>query len=215
MSKGARVCVIRHGETDWNAERRIQGHRDLPLNATGLAQATALARSLADLRVDAIFSSDLLRARQTAQPLADALGLPLQLEPDLRERNFGCCEGKTIDEVMAGDAVVARGLSARRPDFVLPGGESLLLHWVRVEACFEGLAARHAGQTIVVVSHGGVLDLVYRRARCVPIERPRDFPLPNASVNWLSIDSECWELESWGETAHLDGIPQIAFVTRI
>jgi len=215
LSKGARVCVIRHGETDWNAERRIQGHRDLPLNATGLAQAAALARRLADLRVDAIFSSDLQRARQTAQPLAEALGVQLQLEPDLRERNFGCCEGKTIDEVMTGDAVVAHGLSARNPDFVLPGGESLLQHWVRIEACFERFAARHAGQTIVVVSHGGVLDLIYRRACGVPIERPRDFPLPNASVNWLAVGSGCWQLESWGETAHLEGIPQVAFVTRI
>ncbi len=207
--------MIRHGETDWNAERRIQGHRDLPLNATGLAQAAALARGLAGLRADAIFSSDLLRARQTAQPLADALGLPLQLEPDLRERNFGCCEGKTIDEIMVGEAAIARGLSARCPEFVLPGGESLLQHRVRIEACLERLAARHAGQVIAVVSHGGVLDLVYRRARGVPIEQPRDFPLPNASVNWLTVASGCWQLESWGETGHLEGIPQVAFVTRI
>lgn len=215
MSENARVCLIRHGETDWNAERRIQGHRDLPLNAVGLAQAEALARGLADLRADAIFSSDLLRARQTAQPLADALGLELQLDPDLRERNFGCCEGRTIDEVMTGDAIVARGLSSRQPDFVLPGGESLLQHQARIEACLARLVARHAGQIIAVVSHGGVLDLVYRRARGVPIERPRDFSLPNASINWLTIGSEGWQLDSWGETAHLQGIPQVAFVTRI
>ncbi len=162
-----------------------------------------------------MYSSDLLRARQTAQPLADALGLELHLEPSLRERNFGSCEGKTIDEVMAGDALIAQGLSARRPDFVLPGGESLLQHRARIEACFARLAACHAGQVIVVVSHGGVLDLVFRRACGVAIEKPRDFPLPNASVNWLTIDSGCWQLESWGETAHLEGIPQAAFVTRI
>ena len=215
MGEWVRVCLVRHGETDWNAERRIQGHRDLPLNATGLAQAAALPRGLAGLAVDAIYSSDLLRARQTAQPLADALGLQLHLEPRLRERNFGCCEGKTVDEVMAGDELIAQGLSARRPDFVLPGGESLLQHQARIEACFACLAARHAGQVIVVVSHGGVLDLVFRRACGVAIEKPRDFPLPNASVNWLTIDGECWQLESWGETAHLEGIPQAAFVTRI
>ncbi len=215
MAEAVRVCLIRHGETDWNAERRIQGHRDLPLNASGLAQAEALARGLADLTVEAIYSSDLLRARQTAQPLADSLGVALQTDPLLRERNFGCCEGKTIDEVMAGDALIARGLSARQPDFVLPGGESLLQHLARVETCFARLATRHGGQCVVVVSHGGVLDLVYRRARGVPIERARDFPLPNASVNWLTIRGECWQLESWGETGHLEGIPQVAFVTRI
>lgn len=215
MTEAVRVCLIRHGETDWNAERRIQGHRDLPLNAIGLAQAEALARGLVDFPVEAIYSSDLLRARQTAQPLADTLELALQTDPLLRERNFGCCEGKTIDEVMAGDALIARGLSARQPDFVLPAGESLLQHLARVEACFTRLAGRHAGQRIAVVSHGGVLDLVYRRACGIPIERPRDFPLPNASINWLTIRGACWQLDSWGETAHLEGIPQVAFVTRI
>ena len=97
----ARICLIRHGETAWNAELRIQGHRDLPLNGSGLAQAEALAGRLAGQRFDALYSSDLLRARQTAQPLADVLGLPVRLEPELRERHFGCCEGKTREEILA------------------------------------------------------------------------------------------------------------------
>jgi probable phosphoglycerate mutase len=210
-----KICLIRHGETAWNAELRIQGQRDLPLDETGLAQAEALARRLAGRRFSAIYSSDLSRARWTAQPLAERQGLPVRIEAELRERNFGCCEGRTREEIQAGDAVVAEMLAARRPDYVLPGGESLRQHLDRVVACLSRLAQRHAGQTIAVVSHGGVLDLIYRRVHGVPIERPRDFPLPNASINWLIVGGKNWRLESWGDVAHLNSIPQAPFVTRI
>lgn len=215
VQEETKICLIRHGETAWNAELRIQGHRDLPLNETGMRQAEALAKRLAGQHFDAIYSSDLLRARQTAQGFADAQGLPVQLEPELRERNFGCCEGKTREEILADDADVARMLAARPPDYVLPGGESLRQHLDRVIACLSRLARQHAGQTLAVVSHGGTLDLIYRQVHGVPIERPRDFPLPNASINWLIVQGDDWRFESWGDTAHLDGITQAPFVTRI
>ncbi|MDR2787903.1 MAG: histidine phosphatase family protein [Candidatus Accumulibacter sp.] len=210
-----RICLIRHGQTAWNAESRIQGQRDLPLDETGLAQAEALARRLADRHFAAIYSSDLLRARQTARPLARPHGLPVRLDAELRERNFGCCEGKTREEIRAGDAVVAEMLTARRPEYVLPGGESLRQHLDRITACLSRLTRRHAGQSIAVVSHGGVLDLIHRRAHGMSIEQPRDFPLPNASINWLIVRGEDWRFESWGDVAHLDGIAQAPFVTRI
>ncbi|MDR2614834.1 MAG: histidine phosphatase family protein, partial [Candidatus Accumulibacter sp.] len=129
--------------------------------------------------------------------------------------NFGCCEGKTREEIQAGDVLVAKGLAARSPEYVPPGGESLCQHLDRISACLTRLARQHAGQTIAVVSHGGALDLIYRRVHGVPIERPRDFPLPNASINWLIVHDEDWRLESWGDVAHLDGIAQAPFVTRI
>ena len=210
-----RICLVRHGETEWNLGQRIQGHRDMPLNATGLAQAQALAEGLAGQVFAAIYCSDLLRARQTAEPLALRLGMPLNFEQELRERNFGCCEGQTYEEIMAGDAVVAQGLASRQPDFVLPGGESLVQHLARVERCFSRLAAGHAGECIAVITHGGVLDLVYRRARGVPIGRPRDFPLPNASVNWLTIDRHYWLIDEWGNTEHLGEQAPLNFVVRI
>jgi probable phosphoglycerate mutase len=213
MQKETRICLIRHGETAWNAELRIQGQRDLPLNETGLAQAKALSERLAAQHFEAIYSSDLLRARQTAEPLAG--GSPVRLEPQLRERNFGCCEGMTREEIAADDAAVAEALAARRPGYVLPGGESLEQHLDRVTACLSRLARRHAGQTIAVVTHGGVLDLVYRRVHGVAMERPRDFPLANASINWLIAAGDDWRIESWGDTSHLDGIAQAPFVTRI
>ena len=215
MREEARICLIRHGETAWNAELRIQGHRDLPLNWTGQAQAEALARRLAEQHFDALYSSDLLRARQTVQPLAGAHGLAVRLEPELRERHFGCCEGKTREEILAGDAAVAQALAARIAEYVLPGGESLRQHLDRVTACLSRLARRHAGQIVAVVAHGGVLDLVYRHVHGVPMERQRDFPLPNASINWLVILGDDWRLESWGDTAHLGDTAQAPFVTRI
>jgi probable phosphoglycerate mutase len=215
MQEETTIYLIRHGETAWNAELRIQGHRDLPLNGTGLAQAEALAKRLAGEHFAAIYSSDLLRAQQTAQAFAGAHGLPVRLEAALRERNFGCCEGKTREEILAGDAAVAEALAARRPDYVLPGGESLEQHLARVSACLSQLAQRHAGQTLAVVTHGGVLDLVYRRVHGVPMERPRDFPLPNASINCLLVLGDRWRIESWGDIAHLAGIAQAPFVTRI
>jgi probable phosphoglycerate mutase len=209
------ICLIRHGETAWNAELRIQGHCDLPLNETGFLQAEALAGRLAERNFDAIYSSDLLRARQTAEPLARAHKLPVRIDAALRERNFGCWEGKTREEMLAADAAMAEALAARRPDDVPPGGESLRQHRTRVLSCLSGLASLHAGQTVAVVTHGGTLDLVYRHVHGIPIERPRDFPLPNASINWLSVCGDRWRLTSWGDAAHLEGIAQAPFVTRI
>jgi probable phosphoglycerate mutase len=209
------ICLIRHGETAWNAELRIQGHRDLPLNETGVLQAEALARRLAERHFDAIYASDLVRARQTAEPLARTRKLPVRIDAALRERNFGSWEGKTREELLSIDAAMVEALAARRPDDFPPGGESLRQHLTRVLSCLSRLASRHAGETIAVVTHGGTLDLVYRHVHGVPIERPRDFPLPNASINWLSVSDDRWRLTSWGDTAHLDGIAQAPFVTRI
>jgi probable phosphoglycerate mutase len=209
------ICLIRHGETAWNAELRIQGHRDLPLNETGFLQAEALARRLAERHFDAIHSSDLTRARQTAAPLARACGLPIQLEAALRERNFGCWEGMTREEILAADPVMAKVLATRCPDDVPPGGESLRQHLDRSLSCLSRLAHCYAGQSIAVVTHGGTLDLVYRHVHGIPIERPRDFPLPNASINWLDVCGDDWRWVSWGDLAHLEGIAQAPFVTRI
>ena len=198
-----RICFVRHGETDWNIELRFQGQMDLALNSNGEAQAAAVGRRFAGLSAAALYSSDLLRARQTAQPIGDALQLPMTLLPALRERHFGRCEGMTLEEIALRHADDARAFACRDPDYVLPGGgESRRQHQVRMLGCVERLVSAHRGQTIVVVTHGGALDVIYRRARDLPLEAPRDYPIPNAGINWLQIDGERWLIENWGDVAH-------------
>jgi probable phosphoglycerate mutase len=208
MRTTTRICFVRHGETDWNIEQRMQGHRDLALNAHGLAQAVAVGRHFSAVQAVALYSSDLLRARQTAQPIAQALKLALIPLPALRERHFGRCEGMTFDEIAVRHADDARAIVTRDPDYAAPGGgESRRQHELRVLDCVARLASDHCGQAIVVVTHGGVLDVIYRRAHGQPSDAARDYAIPNAGVNWVAIDGGQWTIERWGETAHLGSLP--------
>ncbi len=181
----------------------MQGHKDLPLNEEGLAQARKAASYFVDLPVAALYSSDLQRAQQTARPIAEALKLPVTLLPALRERNYGRCEGLVRSEVVTSFPDDARALRERHPDYVLSGGESIRQHQQRVLDCVGRLANAHAGESIVIVTHGGVLDLVYRRASGVALEKRRDFPIPNTGINWLTLCGDEWSIDSWAETGHL------------
>lgn len=210
MDQVTRICFVRHGETDWNVELRLQGQIDIALNARGQAQAAAIGRCFERCRADALYSSDLVRARQTAQPVAQALGLSAVLLPEMRERHFGRCEGLTLAEIEARHPVDAQAIVSRDPDYVSPGGESRRQHVARVLACVAALVERHRGQTIVVVTHGGVLDVVYRRVHGLPPQAPRDYPIPNAGINWLSIAGEAWSIDSWGEVEHLAHLAHLA-----
>lgn len=207
-----RFCFIRHGETDWNVALRMQGHVDIPLNATGLAQAEALGRRFASstIMADALYCSDLGRARQTAQPVAEALGLPISTTAQLRERNFGCCEGLVFDEIVARFPAEAAAIKRRDPDHVPAGGESRRQHHARIHACVNDLAARHSAQTLIVVTHGGVLDVVYRLACGLAIEAPRTYPIANASLNWVVVVGEKWQIESWSDVAYLAAVLPVA-----
>lgn len=199
-----RICLVRHGETAWNAEKRIQGQTDIALDQTGLAQAAAAARWLSRQPVAALYSSDLLRAKQTAACIADVLNLPLSLLPAVRERRYGVFEGMTYDEAQARYPADYHAFEVRDPDYAFPGGgESLKQLHARVTGQLQRLAADHAGQLVVLVTHGGVLDIVNRFVRGNPLELARDFLIPNAGINWLSVRGGRWALDTWGETAHL------------
>lgn len=197
-----RICIVRHGETDWNAERRIQGQIDIPLNATGYKQAFAAARGLAKHEFAALYSSDLQRARDTAAAAAQLLELPLQMEPGLRERHYGDYQGLTQGDIKARDDF-DRYIS-RDPHFSFGSGESLAGFAERIKTTINRLAQRHAGQTIVLFAHGGVLDVIYRISTYRPLETARDFPIPNAALNWIEVGSPGWQLLDWGVQSHLD-----------
>lgn len=208
--QATRICLVRHGETTWNAESRIQGQIDIGLNTAGLVQADAAAAWLSARNVTpvvALYSSDLLRARQTAERIARRLCLPTLLRGDFRERRYGFFEGLTYDEARARYPSDYQLLETRVADFVIPfGGESLRQLHDRVSAGLGQLVSTHRGETIVVVTHGGVLDIVNRFVRGNPLNKPRDFLIPNAGINWVSFSSERWRLDSWGETRHLASV---------
>lgn len=196
--------MVRHGETDWNLEKRIQGHIDIPLNATGRAQAEAAARGLSAHDFAAAYSSDLGRAWQTAQAAAGRLGLELLREPGLRERNYGIFQGLTPAETARHHPAAHARYRVRDPHFDFETGESLTEFAGRVVAAVEGLAGRHPGRMVLLVAHGGVLDICYRQATGRDLVTPRDFAIPNAAFNWFEVGPAGWRLLSWAERGHLD-----------
>lgn len=204
LMQATRICFVRHGETSWNAEKRIQGNIDVGLDEAGQAQADAAARWLSPLPIAAVYSSDLLRARQTAERLARALNLAPILRPEFRERRYGLFEGLTYDQSRSRYPDVYSLFEAREPDFVIPyGGESLRQLHLRVSDGLRQLVDDHRGQTIALVTHGGVLDIVNRVVRGTSLRQPRDFLIPNAGINWVSAQDGGWKMEAWGVTDHL------------
>ena len=206
MTQPTRIIAIRHGETDWNVDTRIQGHLDIPLSATGRQQAERLARALSDEPMAAIYASDLTRAWETAQYVGRAQGLAVTKEEALRERGFGAFEGKTFAEIEAQLPEQSRRWRQRDPEFSPPGGESLLALRSRVVAAAERLAAQHPGELIALVGHGGVMDVLYRAATRLDIQAPRTWALGNAAINRLLWTPQGFSLVGWADTQHLDDI---------
>ena len=200
-----RLCLVRHGETAWNAEGRIQGQLDIPLSEAGHAQARALALALKEAVFDVIYSSDLERVRQTAAPAAAHMKLAVAIDPALRERHYGSFQTITYKEAKARFPERYARFAARDPEFDFDGGESLRAFALRVETCIAGIAARHRGQQVLVFTHGGVLDIVYRRSAGKSLSEKRDFELPNAALNHVAVSEGGWRVVSWADRAHLPG----------
>ena len=203
--KEARLVVVRHGETKWNAEMRFQGFSDSPLTPTGEAQALALAARLAEEPFDAIYSSDLGRVRQTIAPLVARTGQAVTFDAQLRERCYGMLEGKTLPELEAefpGELANYRG---RDPESVPPGGESMAQFHTRIIGTLERIAADNVGRKIAVIAHGGVLSALYRHANGMPLNAPRSYSLNNASINRFVYTRKRWMIQLWGDVSHLSG----------
>jgi probable phosphoglycerate mutase len=197
------LVLVRHGETAWNVEGRIQGHLDIPLNEVGLAQAAAVGKRLRADHFDAIYSSDLIRAWCTASPAVADPENDIVRDPRLRERNLGVLQGLTGDEAAVRQPRAWKAFKSREADLPLAGGETLGEFSHRIVGCVEEVLDRHAGKRVLVVTHGGALDAVYRHAKRMPLSAIRDFPIYNASVNVVSCDGGRWNIESWGDISHL------------
>ena len=202
--QATRLIAIRHGETPWNVATRLQGHLDIALNDTGHRQAQRVAQALAHEPISAIYSSDLQRAWATASAIAAATGIPAQAHPGLRERGFGVLQGKTHAEIEAHWPELALRWRQRDPLWTPEGGESLVTLRQRITHIATELAARHLGQQIVLVAHGGVLDVLYRAATGQDLQAPRTWQLGNAAINRLLWTPDGMTLVGWSDTRHLE-----------
>ena len=206
------LIVIRHGETDWNRQHRFQGQIDVPLNELGQEQARRLGLRLAAEPIDLMIVSDLQRARQTAQAVEVAQGRvssikPL-VEPLWREQGFGILEGLDVPTIKQRHAGLWSQWLRHEAGYALPqGGESNTAFHARVMQALQALLALHAGRRVAVVTHGGVLDMLWRSAMALPLGGPRVCEIPNTGINRLRWADGRLHIEQWADDAHLAGLP--------
>jgi probable phosphoglycerate mutase len=194
--------LVRHGETEWNVERRYQGQLDSALTVTGRAQSRTLVARLARHSVAALYSSDLGRAQETARVCAEATGLKVILDSRLREQHLGIFQGLLKSEIREKFPDEYRRFKSD-PDYVVPGGESARQSSARVIVCLEEIATRHAGQQLAIVAHGGTASSLLRHTLGIPLSAPRRFERSNATWNVFIFDGDKWFLETWGDMSHL------------
>ena len=202
------ILLIRHGETAWNAIKRLQGHLDIPLNAEGTRQAKALAAALQNEKIDAIISSDLQRAIQTAGEIARLQGISTRIDAGLRERCYGGFEGQLYSEIAHLFPKEYAAWKSHDPDAEFPPGENrgetTRRFHQRVIEHIVHYAKQFAHQKIALVAHGGVLECAYREAKQLPLDAPREVTIFNASINRFYFDGNQLQLIQWGDIAHLD-----------
>jgi 2,3-bisphosphoglycerate-dependent phosphoglycerate mutase len=201
-------CLVRHGETDWNVERRLQGHTDISLNERGLKQAHQMATALQaiELQFDVLYTSDLKRAAQTAQAIEKVFGVSAITHEALRERNLGALQGLTTKEAPDIEPELWNTHLSRSLHEDLRGGESIVQFANRIKDALEQIRSEHAGKTILLVSHGGALDMMYRIASNQALDAEKVVSVPNASLSWISHDGQSWKVNNWANTSHLEGL---------
>lgn len=201
------IVLIRHGETAWNAERRLQGHLDIGLNAAGERQVAALGQALARERFDAIYSSDLQRALKTAEAVAATQALPIAIDAGLRERCYGAFEGLLYADIASRYPEAHAAWKAGDPDARFPPGERIAetLHefYARANGALAGIIRATTAKKIAVVSHGGVLDCIYRAVKGLHIGATREFDVLNAAINRLHWDGGHLRISEWANVEHL------------
>lgn len=198
-----RLIIVRHGETTWNLQGRYQGHLDSPLTDLGTEQAHALATRFVRESMVALYSSDLGRARLTAEIISAATGHEVRPDPRLRERSLGVMQGLRREEVK--ERWPAEHAKFRSTDwnYAPPDGESARQSVERFVAAMSDLTGRHVGSTIAIVTHGGVLGGFLRHVLGIDPERPRRYTRFNGSWNVFTFENDHWYLDTWGDISHL------------
>lgn len=207
MKRMTELILVRHGETDWNRELRFQGHVDVGLNEIGLEQARRVAGRLSGECVQHVYVSDLLRAQQTADPIAAHLGAAKSTDAGLREQSFGAVDGMRVADIKEQHPQAWEQWLCFHEDYCMPGGETTREFHARVMGAVQRIVQAHHGATLVIVTHGGVLDMIYRTARQLPLSGPRQSLIPNAGLSRVAVRESRIEILSWADTAHLADLP--------
>ena len=197
------VIIVRHGETEWNIRGIRQGHLDSRLTTKGMAQAKALGARLGREKFTALYSSDLGRAVESAQAIANVTGHAIVTDERLRERHLGIFQGLNAEEINSKYPEERRLMRTEGPGYVIPGGESMVQQVARNIDCLNDLAAKHQGEQIVVVTHGGVVSGFFRHTLEISLEAPRRFEFVNAGINVFAHEDGNWMLLTWGDVSHL------------
>ncbi len=208
--------LIRHGETDWNRELRFQGQLDVPLNAVGLEQARRVGARLSQEFADHLIASDLLRTQQTAAPISllrpAQTALAAQLNSGLREQSFGKLEGMSVPEIQQTLPEVWTRWTQFDADYTVDGGETARHFHARVMLALSALVRAHANKTLIIVTHGGVLDMIYRTAQDQVLSGPRVAVIPNGGINRVRSFERTgglkFEITDWADTGHLNNMPE-------
>lgn len=203
MSQGTRLYLIRHGETEWNNSRRYQGHMDVALSPRGRRQAALLCERLREEKLAAVYASDLKRARETAAIIAWPHGLAVIEMPDLRELNFGLWEGLTYQEIAAAYPGDFEEWLADPAGKQVPGGESFAQLQRRAYNAVTGIVAKHPGQKVAVVSHGGALRTIILSLLGLGLEGLWRFRLDNASLSIVDCYDGEYILSLLNDVHHL------------
>ena len=209
MSESTKVILIRHGETEWNLSGRWQGHADSPLSERGVSQAVALGERMSTDSLDHFYTSDLERAQHTSRLVGEPSGLVAKPMESLRERDLGVLEGLTTDEMLKKHPSEYQSFRNDGPDYQVPGGESFRQFCDRCSQALEEVSSRHPGERIGLVTHGGFLGAIFRYVLKIPLDAERNYVLLNCSINRLEKTDKGWNLVSWGDIAHLDGLDSL------
>jgi broad specificity phosphatase PhoE len=186
MDLPAHICVTRHGETDWNISGKLQGWLDVPINAQGRLQARELAAAFGGAGFAAVWSSPLVRARETAETVAAALRLPPPFcHEGLKERHFGAIQGVPKNELADLNPVLLQQILRRNPAAEFEGGESMDEFADRVLGAFADVGALHRGDRVLVITHGWVMDVVTRHIRGLARNAILDLKRKNGESLWL------------------------------
>ena len=205
QSLPTRLLLIRHAQTEWNIERRFQGHGDSPITEEGQEQLQRLKSRLAGLEFDVVYSSDLRRTMETSKMLS---GKQRVEEPRLRERGVGILEGLNLEQIMAEHAEAFRAFRSGDKDHQIEGGESLQIALNRAWTFLEEMPEKHPGAELAAVSHAGLIRLICKQILGLALDAPNFFQIPNTSLTQLvfSPKDRSWSLEYLADTTHLQPV---------